>query len=101
MEPDPEIQFTMRTLARVLKHERQRLETGYALREHIHQQLSVGQEPEHYRVEWLRDAVSKVIDTLMTIGSDFNRDHPDDKASTADLVDILSSTIATIRMHSR
>lgn len=96
MTPEQEIQFSVETLTEVMRHEHRRRATGFALRNHLHKQLEVGNEPNHYRMEWLRDGVKIVIGELRFMSDRFNREHPDDKVSVGDMLDVLTSSIRTL-----
>ena len=97
MDTDAQIEFVKATFSRVLAHEKQRMAMGMAIRNHLHDQLAAGVEIDHYRMEWLHSSISRVIDLLEQIGSEFNKAHPDDKCSSADLLDIASSVTSTIQ----
>ncbi len=66
------------------------------MREQLFRALEEGLEPDHYRIEWIRQSVNQVFDVLQTIALQFNDQHPDDKCSAQDLMDILNSAVATI-----
>jgi hypothetical protein len=93
---DTDTQFTVMTLTGILRREHRRMARGASLREYVHRQLALGNEPEHYRVDFLRNGVHEVAELLQRLGADFNRQQPNDKTSTNDLLDILESTRRTI-----
>jgi hypothetical protein len=66
-----------------------RLARGLRLREAMRQQLERGETPTGYRADWLRAAVTKVINTLVEEADGFNRVYADDLISAHDLVDVL------------
>lgn len=101
MGEDEKIEFIQRTFHRLLAHEKQRLAIGMAVRNHMHEQLSHGIQIDHYRSDWIRDSIVRVIDLLDAIRKDFNRAHPEDKCSSADILDIADSVTATLRGDSR
>ena len=99
MDVEAEIEFVKSTFSRVLAHEKHRMAIGMAIRNHMHEQLKLGVEIDHYRMEWLHSSISRVIDLLEQIGSEFNKEHPEDKCSSADLLDIASSVTNTIQNY--
>lgn len=101
MDHDAEIEFVCDTFTRVLAHEKQRLTIGFAIRNHLHEQLEQGVEIDHYRTEWLHSSIMKVIDTLEGIRKEFNLAHPDDKCSASDLLDIGASVVATLQNYAK
>lgn len=96
-----QIDFTVRTLAAVKNRDAARLARGSAIRELLHKQLKLGMAPEHYRLEWINRSIGRVIDTLGQVAAEFDREHPDDKASVNDFADILASTMLTLQRATR
>jgi hypothetical protein len=96
MTQEQEIQFSVETLTEILRHEHRRRATGAALRNHIHKQLVMGIEPNHYRMEWLRDGVNIIIGELRFMADNFNKEHPNDAVGVGDMLDVLTSSIRTI-----
>jgi hypothetical protein len=94
--PQAEVPYVIGTLTRMIRHERQRLATGLALRQYISQQLEAGNEVDHYRLDWLQKSMSRVIDTLAECARDFDREHLSDRASAHDLCDVLASALSAI-----
>lgn len=65
------------------------LEKGEKARERMRQRIAAGQSPDHYRYEWILENVDLLQDVMYDIAVDFNREHPDDRCSLADMKDIL------------
>lgn len=74
-----------------------RLENGFRLRAMIHESLKNGVHPDHYRMRWLSDSVDEVVGFLRDVAKRFDEAHPEDMASVMDLIDVLQSTILTMR----
>jgi hypothetical protein len=66
-----------------------RLKNGSRLRDLMHQQLAEGRIPEGYRYIWILDSTEIIWELLMDIARQFDNQHPDDQASTLDMLDIL------------
>lgn len=99
MSSETEIEFIKGVFSRVVAHENHRNAIGGAIRNHLHEQLAMGVKIDHYRSEWLHDSINQVIDVLEQIGHEFNKAHPEDKCSTADLADIAGSVVTTLRNY--
>lgn len=97
METEQEIQFAVETLTAIMRHEHRRLATGAALRTYIHKQLLLGNQPSHYRMDWLRRGINSMIYLLGDLAETFNRENENDKVSVGDFLDILDSTSRTLR----
>ena len=99
MSTETEIEFITGVFSRVIAHEDHRNAIGAAIRNHMHEQLALGVKIDHYRSDWLHRSVNEVIDVLEHIGHEFNVVHPDDKCTTADLADIATSVVTTLRHY--
>ena len=97
MDATEEIGFATQTFGRVIRNEKHRMAVGIALRNHIQKQLENGVVPDHYRMEWLHKSISRVIHELEKIGRDFNTANPNDKFSTADMIDVVNSVSSTLQ----
>jgi hypothetical protein len=93
---DEEIQFTVDVLKNAVRDSNIRLQTALRLREQVHAALEAG-DHGHYRVDWIKDGVKRVLDTLELLAREFNASHPNDLCTTRDFGDVLMSTIATLR----
>lgn len=89
--------FTTNVLINALHSHAAKLKHGSELRDEIHEALASGVEPNHYRVEWIKDSVVQIFGQLEEIAREFNRNHPEDRCSTEDYNDILASALATLR----
>jgi hypothetical protein len=94
---EQEIESSVETLTAILRHEHRRAATGATMRTHLHKQIELGNDPEHYRMDWLRESVLEIMEHLQIIADNFNRTHDNDKASIGDMLDILHSTAKNIR----
>lgn len=74
-----------------------RLQRGLARRQEMYSQIKRGEAATGFRADFLRQATGDVLDCLAKIGEKFNDNHPDDKISVNDLLDILATTIARLK----
>jgi hypothetical protein len=84
--------FVVEVLAEVISRRATkdgRLANGARLRQEIQDSIKAGVVVDHYRYTWLRESANQVIDIMKIIAGDFDRAHPDDMCSGADLLDIL------------
>lgn len=81
------------TLVKLHAQNDKRLNRGLAKRKEMIQKLNKGIQPKGYRVEWLKDSAYEIIDVLDEMAREFNNLHQDDKVSTLDLIDILSTAL--------
>lgn len=91
------IDFTVDTLQKTIKNQLQRRKNGAAIREAIRVSINEGRLIDHYRVEWLHDSSVRLVDLLTDIALEFDSEHPDDLCSSADLGDILTTTLARLK----
>jgi len=94
-----EIQFTVQTFQKVLASEKNRLAMGLKLRNWVHEEIQAGREPDHYRMDWMHLGIKHIITELEKIGRAFNAANPNDKFSTADMIDIAHSATLTLRNY--
>ncbi len=98
MANDPRtIDFAASTILDFVRDKDRRLRTGVELREALGKALARGEEPFHYRIDWLRESSNRVTDLLQTLASEFNQAHPADMCSATDLVDVLATTLGRIK----
>jgi len=76
-----------------------RLANGSRLREEMHEQIKSGIKPEGYRPDWVRSSALRILQELVKLGQDFNENHPSDKASVNDLLDILNTVAGRIKKY--
>lgn len=97
-DPSAQIEYIVTSLLAVKRMQSTRLQRGLALRQVLGKRLAAGEMPEHYRVQWLSSSVDRIMAVLGEVATEFNAAHPDDVASSADFIDILSSTINTLKI---
>src|SRR5262245_44897567 len=97
MDAAEDIAFTVRTFEKVLNNEKHRLAVGIALRNHLFEKLDSGAEVSHYRLQWMHKGVMRVIKTLEMLAREFNATHKTDKYSTADMIDVATSVVSTLK----
>lgn len=96
MDTAEQIGFTVETFQKVLNVEKHRLAVGVAMRNYINERLGAGVEPEHYRMDWMRKGITRIIRDLEIFGREFNTANPTDKFSTADMIDVANNVVATL-----
>ncbi len=96
MTTEEQISFTVSAFLSVLDDSARRIKRSTRLRDQIHEALMRGDEPDHYRVEWMRESVVEIFSLLETIATKFNEAHPDDVCTSQDFEDLLASTLATL-----
>lgn len=92
MEKTEKIDFVLTMMKKLLAHQEVRLQNGLRKRNEIRAAIQRGEIPKGYRMDWLRDSGYEVISLLTKIAQKFDKQHPTDKASVNDLIDILSTT---------
>lgn len=97
MDATEDISFTVRTFQKVLNNEKHRLAVGMALRNHLFDQIENGAEVSHYRLTWMHKGVMRAIKTLELMAREFNATHRTDKFSTADMIDVATSVVNTLK----
>lgn len=100
MEHEQEIEATQHAFSQVIRRERQRLANGFKMRDYLAEQLASGVYPDHYRITWIEDGVTSVINHLRDLAIRFDEEHPNDKVSAHDFVDVLRSAIGTLATRS-
>jgi hypothetical protein len=91
------VEFTQTVLMNVSQNQATRLHRGLQLREEMHSVLESGSSSSSYRYEWIQKSVVRLLGELEAIGADFNREHREDRCSVTDYMDILQSTLATLK----
>lgn len=86
------IQYTTSVFVAMVSEREDRLARGVRMRNAMHEQIARGEKPTGYRPEWLKHSAIKLVQTLQQMASDFDKAHPDDKCSVADLLDVLATT---------
>lgn len=59
--------------------------------------IKKGEIPTGYRYDFLQTSAYKVVDTLGELAQQFDDEHPDDRCTSVDFIDILSAAIEVIR----
>jgi len=74
-----------------------RLRAGLLLRLQFQESLRAGVIPEHPRFLWLRKQARALLEHLIEVAKDYNKNAKSDKASMADLLDICQMTSGHIK----
>ncbi len=98
---DAQIDATVTTFINVIRHQERRLRNAAALRKVLGEALDRGEDPAHYRLEFLRTSVLRVNDALAECARQFDAEHPDDRCSAADFIDILATTMHRLQVAAR
>jgi virulence-associated protein VapD len=99
MLTNEELDYTVTTFVNVVRANKSRLRTSLRNRERAHEDLEKGLANE--RIEWVRESVMVMMDTLEEIARKFNEKHPNDLCSVDDFKDILMSTLRTFAQFSK
>jgi hypothetical protein len=70
-----------------------RLTYGSELRGSMHKQIKKGVEPDTYRWFWIKTEAKGLMPFLAEAAHRLNEDHPSDRASIDDMIDILKMAI--------
>lgn len=93
MDKQDQVDFTVAVLKSLSTNAHDRLEYGRILRQKMHDQIVRGEEPTGYRAEWLKSVAVDLIGRLGAAAHEFDNSHVNDKASVADLLDILATAM--------
>jgi hypothetical protein len=88
--------FILKTFKTIKHLEQQRYRKGQSIREFITQKQRNGEEVDHYRIDFLHESITKLFKFMEQIGVDFNREHPEDRFTVADMADILYNAMNII-----
>src|SRR5690348_76518 len=77
---------------RLMAESKDRLARGAVLRAQMQRQLEAGLPVTGYRVTFLAVVSRDIMSLLCAAAERFNRDHPDDLLSTADMLDCLATS---------
>jgi hypothetical protein len=97
----PKIDFTIRVFVKLAQDREDRLQRGARLRKEMHKALESGENPVGYRVSWIKESSLSIIDLLSDIAKEFDRQHIDDKCSSIDLLDIVTTVFGLLKKHSQ
>ena len=91
-----DLKFISETLAEAIERRRvqTKLQRGVALRKQL-ETMPHSERELHYRFNWMADSAANLYNMAIDLCKKFDVDHPDDQASTLDLVDILRYALAT------
>ena len=93
MDSTEQNDFIVTIFKTVKKVEQNRYRKGQSIRQIIMAKQKNGEEVENYRIEFLKDSVFKLFKFMEEIGTDFNKNHPDDRFTAADIGDVLVNAI--------
>lgn len=93
------IEYAASAFEALVGSQQDRLSRGTILRQRMHAALKRGERPEGYRPEWIRECALELVHTLQAMSEEFDLEHPDDKASVGDLLDVLATTTNLFRNH--
>jgi len=92
-----QIQETVGVFCRFANIRLAKLQHGAELRIEMHRSLQQGRRPGGYRADWLKKSSTTLMAVLGKIAEEFDKEHPDDKASLADLMDITATTMGMLK----
>lgn len=96
-----DIAETQAALRETMGNEKQRLANASQLREFLRKQLEMGITPDHYRIDFLISGSQALNAALGVIADKFDHEHPMDKVTILDLIDILNTTKAKIMARAK
>jgi hypothetical protein len=95
---DTEKQEFATTAFTALATEKQdRLTNGLVLRQQMHDAIKRGERPPGYRPAWLKTQSLDLVRILTEIAQRFDAEHPDDRCSVSDIMDVLATTMGLFR----
>lgn len=95
-EPIKDISWAIKIISRASKLQHLRLRRGLQRRARIAEALGNGEDPGGYRVEWLKNTASAVLEVIDIAKDKFNDEHIDDLVSRSDVVDVLTTAIGWV-----
>jgi hypothetical protein len=75
----------------LVNEQQNRLRRGLILRQKMHNAIERGEDPDDYRARWMKETTGKLARFLAEEAERFNKQHVNDMASVADLLDILAT----------
>lgn len=93
MDNKEESAFIKDIFTRTKLNEQAKYRKGQGIRQMIFDKLAQGENVENYRIDFLRNSVNKLFHFMEELGMDFNKKHPDDCWTAADLGDVLVTAI--------
>lgn len=92
---------TVRFFYKLIASQKSRLEYGSHDRKRIRAQIDANQKPTGYRVDWILKSSNEIIILLGQLAKDFNNMYPEDKISSDDYSDVLSTAINKIKRFTK
>jgi len=86
-----------RILYRFVTDKDSRLQYGSKLRAEMHEAIKRGEEPQGYRIEWIKSCVKDIFQLLGNKAAEFNVLYPQDRISNMDMHDVLVTAVAKLR----
>lgn len=97
MTDSEKIEFAVSVFMALSGENQDRLIRAKLDRDRMHAAIKRGEKPVGYRPEWIKASAIKLVDVLAEMAKAFDAEHPTDKATNGDLLDILSTTAALFR----
>jgi hypothetical protein len=91
------IEFAKKVFIALAREHETRMERGARLRKEMHEALQEGREAVGYRPDFIRDSAILIIQALGELAKEFDAEHPDDKCSGADLMDIIATVAGLLK----
>ncbi len=76
------------------------LQNGLKIRDEIRKQIEAGQQPDHYRMDWLRETAVQCIGFIGEAAKMFNATYANDQISQNDVLDVLINAANMVVKHS-
>lgn len=92
MNDDAKMQYAANVFAALVSDTDARLRRGLALRKAMHEALARGEDPQGYRPKWLKATSLLLVKFIGDQAEKFDAEHPDDRVSVADILDLLHTT---------
>lgn len=96
---EEQIAYTQLVFRTVSVDDQARLKRGMQLREEMHAAMARGEDPEGYRVDWLKRTSDRIIKVLIGSSEEFNAIYADDKISLGDLSDVITAVVGRLGLH--
>lgn len=94
---DTEISEAVGVFVRYANLRQNRLEYGMKMRAEMHKALTEGKRPPGYRAHWIKENAAVLLSVLGEIAKDFDSQHPEDKCSLADLMDVTATCMGMLK----